>query len=79
MDVRASEGAEYGFRFGKMSDEIRGGEIGLYVSHIGMAILVVMVGLVLVSVSAAMVMLVRMAVSSRNFDIGFPSQDSNLQ
>jgi hypothetical protein len=44
-----------------------------------MAILVVMVGLVLVSVSAAMVMLVRMAVSSRNFDIGFPSQDSNLQ
>jgi hypothetical protein len=41
-----------------MSDKVRGGEIGLDVSHLGMAVLIVIVGLVLVKVSAAMVMLV---------------------
>ena len=79
MDVGACEDADYGFCFVEMSDEVRRGEISLDVSHLEVAILIVMVRLVLVDVSAAMVMLVRMAVSSRNLDKGFSSQDSNLQ
>jgi hypothetical protein len=58
VDVGACEDTDYSFCFVEMSDEVRGGEISLDVSHLEMAILIVMVGLVLVNVSAAMVMLV---------------------